>query len=195
MSLITLLRGALRVVGFTSSDPPSHPDSAPKLRDPIPHLPPPPAPELPSNNRAAGTSNVRNSAEAQLKAPADPFVLRAFPDLPNSLGPLPLTKETISENVPPFMPGHFSLGLLHESGGLIPSRIGRSSDNLLAELEEAIGSATHFMAHIDSDARSAFVRECVLYHLFGKDLRLGHPMRTFKEGWACPRCGVFNPGP
>lgn len=178
MGLVSSICAALGLTGSGAPKALRSPELRPAARKPIPHLPPPPAP-LP------GIGN-----EIHLT----PIVLSTFPDLQGTLGPLPLSKEAISEGVAPGKPGHFLIGSLHESGGLIPKQIGRSSDDLYSKLEEALGLETHFMAHIDSDARAAFIGECKLYHLFGKQIGK-HPLRTFEEGWGCPKCGIFNPGP
>lgn len=151
----------------------------------------------PPNAIAAASISLPTCSDAisPPNLPVNQIVLESFPNLPNTVGPFQLTKEMIAKIIPPFNPGHFAVGAIHESGGLIPEQIGRSDVDLSSKLEEVIGSATHFMAHIDLNLQSAFRAECILYHLFGKALGLSHPMRNFEQRWDCPKCGIFNPGP
>ena len=197
MGLISLIRAGLGLADPEAKKPSVSPEQPLPSRKPISHLPPPPAPLNPCKGQTAPQFTERNhhAAPAPAVAPSLPIVMRSFPDLPGTLGPLPLTKEAIASTVPPGMPGHFLIGSLHESGGVIPKRLGRSSYNLYAELEGSIGNASHFMAHVDSDAKEAFLGECTLYHNFDKHDDIKHPMRSLKEGWGCPKCGIFNPGP
>lgn len=148
----------------------------------IPHLPPPSAP-----SRTVNTESPKKAGSE--------IIISSFPDLQNTVGPVPLTNETISIHIPKSHPGHFALGSNHENGGLILKSIGYSSNDLSAELERAIGTETHFMAHVDSDDKSAFIGACMLYHQFRDKLNITHPMKRFDQIWGCPKCGVFNPGP
>lgn len=181
MGIISSIRSALGISGLSAPEKPHQVvvPHAPNPRRQIPLTPPPSAPQ----------------PNSQYQTPPNPIFLQTFPGHPDTIGPLPLSKEVISQNVQPFKPGHFSLGSIHESGGFIPKLIGRSFSDLSAELEKVIGSETHFMAHVDRDAQSAFHGECRLFHLLVKELGIKHPMRSRDEGWGCPLCGVFNPGP
>lgn len=150
--------------------------------EPIPHLTPPPAPSQSVNT------------ESPPKVLSE-IIISSFPGLQDTIGPFPLTNETISIYIPDSQSGHFALGSNHENGGLILKLIGYSSNDLSAELEKAIGTDTHFMAHVDSDDKSAFIGACMLYHQFRDKLEITHPMKRFDQIWGCPKCGIFNPGP
>lgn len=194
MGLISSIRAALGLADPKSSTEDDSQRGSLQSRRPIPHLPPPPAPLKPSSRQTAPQSAEQNQYTARAEQ-GDNNVVRTFPGLRDTLGPLPLTKEMIANVVQPGTPGHFLIGSLHESGGVIPIRIGRSGDNLYTELERSIGEASHFLAHADSNAKDAFSGECMLYHHFGKQFGMKHPMRNYQERWGCPKCGIFNPGP
>ena len=195
MRLISLIRARLGFADPEAKKQRGSPEQPIRSRAPISHLPPPPAPLDTSKRKTIPQSaDPRNHAVPAIASSA-PIVIKSFPNLPGTTGPHPLTKESIANSMSPGIPGHFLIGSLHESGGVIPKRIGRSSDNLYAELEGYIGESTHFIAHIDFDAKKAFFGECILYHHFGKHVGMKHPMRNLKEGWGCPKCGIFNPGP
>jgi hypothetical protein len=193
MGIISLILAAL---GLASSDRPKPSKSGvlrPNLNDQIPHLPPP---SLPSTGHHLQTE-TRPKSENPQKSP-DPVQLtinlRNLPNFQRWIGPLPLTNDTISKSIIPYKPGHFLIGMLHDKDKLIVKKIGRSSDNLCAELEKFSSYASHFIAHVDLTAQESFIEACLLYHSFGKKSGLKHPMRSFEEGWGCPKCGIFNVG-
>ncbi len=184
MSLISSIRAALGLADPKAAEPTVSPRETLTPRRPIPHLPPPPAPKSAEQNH-----------DTAPEAPSAPIGIRAFPGLQETIGPLPLNKEAISNAVNPGIPGHFLIGSQQEGGGVIPELIGRSADDLSAELERCIGKASHFLAHEDANAREAFFGECLLYHNIGSQFGMTHPMRSHEERWGCPKCGIFNPGP
>jgi hypothetical protein len=193
MGIISSIRAAL---GLASSDRPNSSNSAvlpPHQLKQIPYLPNPPAPSNWHQLQTATPPKLQKSTKSIAEVPLT-INVNTLPNFKSWIGPLPLTKDAISRAVIPYKPGHFFIGTLHDKGSLIVKMMGRSSNDLHAELEKFIGEASHFMAHVDPTARDSFLEACILFHCLGRHVGIKHPMRSYEEGWGCPKCGIFNPG-
>jgi hypothetical protein len=194
MGIISSIRAAL---GLASSDRPNSSNSAvvtPQPPKQIQHLPPPPAPSNCHQLQTAAPPKSQNQSKALAQVPLT-INVKTLPNFQSWIGPLPLTKVAISKAVIPHKPGHFLIGSLDDKGNMTVKMIGRSSDNLYSELEKFIGEISHFVAHLDPTARDSFIEACMLFHCLGRQAGIKHPMRSYEEGWGCPKCGIFNPGP
>ena len=101
-----------------------------------------------------------------------------------------LTPAVVSMLVPS-APGVYVLG--QARSGFIPVYAGRSDTNLRRRLwaHARMGVATHFTWRLCSDAREAFLQECILYHLLRETHVIGnqrHPDAPAHRNTSCPLC-------
>lgn len=85
--------------------------------------------------------------------------------------------------------GVYVLGMLQIGGAITPRHVGRSDEDLRAELIKQIGKESHFVfAHLKSAAR-AYVAECELFHHLSSQEQDHHPRRPGGTNYRCPHCG------
>ena len=104
-----------------------------------------------------------------------------------------LDPETIAAVVSRKSPGVFALGR-SEAGTFYIRYVGRSDDDVAAVLKEHVGDYQHFKFAYFGSSRTAFEKECQLYHDFG-ETKLNnrfHPLRPSAGSWHCPRCRIFD---
>lgn len=124
-------------------------------------------------------------------------------------GPFPLTVEEVGRHVSWQGPGNYALGLLTREGRFMVRYVGRSDDDLRAELMKAARAggakpglvarlmgkeqpADHFKVSFAQDADAAYSKHCRTYHSFNTQGRLdnrSHPKRPAGALVKCPVCG------
>jgi len=106
-------------------------------------------------------------------------------------GPYPLTQPSITKNVTKKSPGAYALGKT-ENNTFYVSYVGRGDTDVADRLADHIGEYDEFKFGYFSSAKTAFEKECNLYHDFsGLDNKI-HPARPDNSNWKCPRCTVFG---
>jgi hypothetical protein len=108
------------------------------------------------------------------------------------LGPYRLTFEGINNAIRRKSAGVYALGANDPQGNFQVKHVGRSDDDLRAELCERIGSAIMFKYRLFPSARDAFNKECELFHDFSPPGSRIHPGRPKGTTWECPRCAIFR---
>lgn len=106
-----------------------------------------------------------------------------------------LTSEVVSMLVPS-APGVYILGQARPQ--FVPVYAGRSDTDLRRRLwaHARAGVATHFTWRICTDAREAFLQECILYHLLTETHVLSnrrHPDTPAPMVTVCPLCSGTMP--
>jgi len=106
------------------------------------------------------------------------------------LGPFDLTTAGVDIAVKKTSPGVFALGT--SSGATFTiAYVGRCDSDVRNHLKKWIGEYDEFKFAYAGSPRSAFEKECNLFHDFGGatlDNRT-HPARAENQRWKCPRCG------
>ncbi len=69
---------------------------------------------------------------------------------------------------------------------------GRSDVDVNARLKQHLGNYSRFKFEYHSSPKSAFEKECNLYHDFNPPDNSVHPARPANSGWKCPRCTAFD---
>jgi hypothetical protein len=108
-------------------------------------------------------------------------------------GPHSLDAETIAAVVSRVAAGVFALGR-SESATFYIRYVGRSDSDVAMALKEHVGDYQHFKFAYFGSPRTAFEKECQLYHDFG-EAKLNnkfHPLRPASGNWHCPRCRIFD---
>jgi hypothetical protein len=101
---------------------------------------------------------------------------------------------TIDAKLKGIGPGAYALGSINSSGGLAISYVGRSDDDVTARIKDHVGKYSAFKYAFYPDRKSAFLKECELFHNFGAyslDNKV-HPARPQNSGWTCPYCKVLT---
>jgi len=108
-------------------------------------------------------------------------------------GPYTLDAETISAVVARTSAGTYALGR-SEGETFYIRYIGRAESDIAARLGEHLGDYQQFKFSYFGSERSAFEKECHLYHDFGESKldNKFHPSRPPHSGWQCPRCRIFE---
>jgi hypothetical protein len=107
-------------------------------------------------------------------------------------GPFRLSFDEIDALVTRTSAGVYALGHADADGRFRVNHVGRSDSNLKQQLLETIGSANLFKYAYFSSARTAFEKECELFHDIGPPGNRVHPGRPRGTGWECPRCRIFG---
>ncbi len=106
-------------------------------------------------------------------------------------GPHLLTDRTIDEIVTRTSAGTYALGYSN-NGSFYIDYTGRSDTDLNDRLHDWVESYKEFKYDYFDSAKSAFERECTIYHDFSpKDNKI-HPDRPKNSNWTCPRCRTFG---
>ena len=102
-----------------------------------------------------------------------------------------LTDSAVDSNVTQTSAGAYALGRLEDEKFLV-SYIGRSDDNVNARLKQHVGDYDRFKYGYFSSPKTAFEKECNLYHDFDPPDNKIHPARPNNSNWTCPRCSKFD---
>jgi hypothetical protein len=108
------------------------------------------------------------------------------------LGPYRLTFDGINEAMYRQAAGVYALGSNDPSGNFQVKHVGRADADLRARLRDCIGSEVMFKYRFYSNARTAFEKECELFHDFSPPGNRIHPGRPKGTNWLCPRCQIFK---
>ena len=106
-------------------------------------------------------------------------------------GEYALTESGVDTNVTRTSAGAYALGRTEDKTFLI-SYVGRSDDDVNARLKQHVGDYAKFKYGYFSSAKSAFEKECNLYHDFDPPDNKIHPDRPNNSNWSCPRCSKFD---
>jgi len=107
-------------------------------------------------------------------------------------GPFILSDEKIDSVVTRVKPGTYVLGRINSDNIFIVKYVGRSDDNLNKRLHDWVGQYPNFKASYFDSAKSAYEKECKIYHNFGDNELLDneiHPACPEGTYWRCPKCG------
>ncbi len=108
-------------------------------------------------------------------------------------GPYWLSDSNIDDKVTKTSPGVYEL--LKSYDGPV-KYVGRSDSDLNARLKHWVGrDYTYFKFQYCSSAKTAFEKECRLYHYHGGSDKLDnkiHPQRPAGTDWKCPVCDIFD---
>ena len=110
------------------------------------------------------------------------------------MGPYQLTFDGISSAVTRRSAGVYALGHTDAAGTFHIQHVGRSDDDIGEKLRCYIGSNTNFKYGYFPSSKSAFEKECDLYHDFSPPGNRIHPDRPAGSSLECPRCRFFGPG-
>jgi hypothetical protein len=109
-------------------------------------------------------------------------------------GPFTLSKDGIDAAVTKTSPGAYALGQTDQNGTFLISYVGRADDDLNDRLKDHVGAHPQFKASYFPSAKTAFEKECELYHMFGGhegDLQNRiHPAKPEGSSARCPVCRV-----
>ena len=106
-------------------------------------------------------------------------------------GPFPLTENGINRNVTRRSPGAYALGHSADNTFYI-YYIGRSDADVRDRLHYHKGTQREFKYEYYASSKSAFEKECRLYHAFSPPGNKVHPSRPAGRDWKCPVCGIFD---
>lgn len=110
-------------------------------------------------------------------------------------GPFKLTSTEVDKNVRTNSMGAYALGR-SQNGTFFIDYVGRSDSDLHGRLKQHIEKYTEFKFDYFPSTKSAFEKECNLWHDFdGPKNSLDnkvHPDRPNGSGWQCPCCKIFS---
>jgi hypothetical protein len=107
-------------------------------------------------------------------------------------GPFNLTADGVSAAVKQKSPGAYALGKT-ENGAFAVHYVGRSDVDLAARLQQHVFKwYPHFKCGYLPSPKSAFEKECRLYHDFNPPDNDVHPARPSNSNWGCPVCNIFG---
>ncbi len=107
-------------------------------------------------------------------------------------GPYSLTAEVIDRVIKAWNPGVCAMGQAGQNNVFYVSFVVRSDYDLNGKLKEYIGKYRQFKYILLSSSRSAFEKECQLYHDFAPPDNKKHPMKPEKTEYKCPVSGCKN---
>jgi len=112
-------------------------------------------------------------------------------------GHFSLTENGIDKEVTKTSAGVYALGHLNNDNTFIVSYVGRSDEDLNGRLKQWVGEKNYknFKYDYFPSSKSAFEKECRLYHDFGGKEKLDndiHPDRPKNTNWECPVCTIFD---
>ena len=112
-------------------------------------------------------------------------------------GPYSLTTNRINEVVTRTSQGVY---ILYVSYNGTEYYVGRSDTNVAARLKQHVGEKSrtakstykYFKFDYATSPKSAFERECNLWHHHHPPDNPVHPRRPNGTNWKCPRCSIFD---
>jgi hypothetical protein len=110
------------------------------------------------------------------------------------MGPYQLTFDGISSAVTRRSAGVYALGHTDADGKFHIQHIGRSDTDVCEKLRDYIGSNTKFKYGYLPSSKTAFEKECDLFHDFTPPGNRIHPDRPAGSNLECPRCRFFGSG-
>lgn len=114
---------------------------------------------------------------------------------PNGLwGPFSLTPRGIESAISEAAPGVYTLGGLKNGGEDFKVRyVGRDDRDVRASIKRHVADwYPQFFYRYYFSAKSAFEKECELYHNLSPPDNKAHPARPENTDWMCPRCEIFR---
>ncbi len=109
-------------------------------------------------------------------------------------GPHELSHESVDRRVVAGTIGVYVLERSADPSAFTVNYVGRSDEDLNARLKNWVGKNGYRRFKFDylSSRKSAFEKECEIYHLFnGLDNEI-HPQRPIGGDWQCPYCNNFR---
>lgn len=106
-------------------------------------------------------------------------------------GPFPLTRDGIANAVTRSGPGAYALGQ-NDGRTFYVSRVGRSDIDVGGRLSQYLGEYSWFKYDYFPSPKSAFEKECRLFHDFNPPANVVHPDRPSGTNWRCPCCQRFD---
>ena len=100
-----------------------------------------------------------------------------------------LTAKAIDEEIRTVSPGTFTLGDVVD-GKFKTIYVGRADKDLRQELRKRVGQAPRFKYQDFADAKSAYDKECELFHFLRPRANTQHPQVPGTKDWKCPECGT-----
>ena len=104
-------------------------------------------------------------------------------------GSFPLTLESIDKEIRKSTPGTFTLGDVTD-GKFKTLYVGRADGDLKRELQQRIGQASRFKYQEFDNAKSAYEKQCELFHFLKPRGNTQHPQVPGTKDWKCPDCGI-----
>lgn len=145
----------------------------------------------------------RDSAAGSIPRPSAPLIVvhtgtirsRKFSGgiMPSSglNGPYDLTSNGVANAVTRSSAGVYALGKT-ENGAFHIYYVGRSDSDVAGRLQQHVVKwYPQFKFDYFSSAKSAFEKECHLYHDFSPKDNDVHPARPRDTNWICPACRIF----
>jgi hypothetical protein len=106
-------------------------------------------------------------------------------------GSFELTDDKIDREVTETSAGAYALG--HTDGTTFHIKyVGRSDDDVNNRLHDHVGKYKRFKYDYFPTRKSAFEKECNLWHDFDPVDNKIHPARPSGTNWKCPRCRAFD---
>lgn len=107
-------------------------------------------------------------------------------------GSFPLTDEKIDEEVTKTSPGAYALGDTLADANFGIDYVGRSDTDVNNRLHDHVGKYKRFKYDYFPSAKTAFEKECNLWHDFDPPNNKVHPARPNGTSWKCPRCDALD---
>jgi hypothetical protein len=104
-------------------------------------------------------------------------------------GSFPLTRESIDKEVRVTSPGTYTLGDVVD-GKFKTIYVGRADKDLKHDLQQRIGQAPRFKYQEFGDAKTAYEKQCELFHFLRPRGNTQHPQVPGAKDWKCPDCGA-----
>jgi hypothetical protein len=108
--------------------------------------------------------------------------------VPSLRGPYLLSSDRVKLAVTQNSPGVYATGSI-KFGQLEPLYVGRSDDDLAAQLLKQIGIHASFSYAYASSALIAYQMECAMYHAWKPRDNHVHPVKPKDSNPICPVCG------
>lgn len=107
-------------------------------------------------------------------------------------GPYSLTGDGVSAAVKQKSAGAYVLGET-QNGVFTVLYVGRSDTDVAGRLQQHVPKPfPQFKFGYLPSPKSAFEKECHLYHDFPTTENKVHPARPSNAGWTCPACDIFG---
>jgi len=108
-------------------------------------------------------------------------------------GPFSLTTVGVDSAVTVVSPGAYALGYTGTDRKFYIQYVGRSDEDVGRRLKDWVPTDyAQFKFGYFPSAKSAFEKECNLYHDFTPKGNSVHPARPNYANWKCPRCSIFD---
>ena len=108
------------------------------------------------------------------------------------IGPYLLAIDVIDREVGGGNAGAYALGYIDNLGRFCITFVGSARTNLQSKLKEHVGTAQYFKFRHLLTERSAFEKECELFHDFLPIGNFLHPSRPTNHDWKCPKCRTMR---